>query len=266
VPKVDGIGPGADPRQRLAVSLVAAPVADVSLATAAGADTTLATWPVTTVTTTTSTTAPSTTTTTLPSTTAPPTTAAPPTTVPPGPPAGPVLAVGDSVLLAVQPVLQEASAGMVQVDAAVGRQVWDVLEVLEAYQARGDLERLSGLVVHLGTNGPLKGDDFERLAAAVGGVPRVVVVNVRVPRRWEATSNASIADGVARHPEMRLVDWHAASGAPGMLASDGVHPTHQGAQVFTDLVLAQLTGLTPPTPPAPPSPTTAAPPASLPAG
>lgn len=242
------------------VAIVAAPVADVSLVAAGSGPTTLATWPrVTPATTTTASTVPATTAPADPATTAPATTAPPPATAPPlAPPAGPVLAVGDSVLLAVQPVLVEASAGMVQVDAAVGRQVWDVLELLEAYRDQGVLGRLSALVVHLGTNGPLSAGDFERLAAAVHGVPRVLVVTVRVPRRWEAESNASIREGVPRHPNMRIVDWAAASGEPGLLVDDGVHPTRRGAETFTALVLAELQGLEPPPPP--PATTTAAPP------
>jgi hypothetical protein len=99
--------------------------------------------------------------------------------------------------------------------------------------------------VHLGTNGPLTGRDFERLAAAVEGVPRVLVLNVRVPRRWEETTNASIRDGVPRHPTMRLVDWYAASGQPGMLGDDGVHPSRVGMDAYARIVLEQLGGLTP---------------------
>ena len=68
-------------------------------------------------------------------------------------------------MLASRRRARAASAGMVQVDAAVGRQVWDVLDLLERYRDDGAFARLSALVLHLGTNGPLSGGDFDRLAA-----------------------------------------------------------------------------------------------------
>jgi len=86
----------------------------------------------------------------------------------------------------------------------------------------------------------------------------VLVLTVRVPRRWEETSNASIRDGVPRHPAMRLVDWYGASAQPGLLGDDGVHPSREGMEVYANIVLAQLDGLTPPPPP--PETTTTAPP------
>ena len=226
----------------LGVALVAVPTeADlvvVSSSVKGEAATTLATWPSSTTTeparkkqapVTTSTTAVPTTTTTLPA----------------GPPVGPILAIGDSVLLAGATALERASEGVVQVDAEVGRQVWDLLERLDHYRRAGTLGQLTALVVHLGTNGPLAPRDLDRLAVAVAGIPRVVILNVRVPRRWEETTNATLRDNVARFPEMRLADWYTASGQPGMLIEDGVHPSPAGMVTYARIVLDQLTGLAP---------------------
>lgn len=90
----------------------------------------------------------------------------------------PVMAVGDSVMLGAAPALQR-TFDQIQVDAAVGRQVQAGLQVLRAKRA--------------------------------ADVPRVVFVNLRVPRSWEAPNNAVIAAAVQRSSNAVLVDGHAAS-------------------------------------------------------
>lgn len=200
-----------------------------------------------------------------PTTTAPP---APPTTMPPLP-QGAVLAVGDSVMLAARDALVSASGGRVYVDAVIGRQVDAGLEVLQHYRDAGTFTQISALVIHLGTNGPMNAAQFERLAVIVDGVPRVVVLNVRVPKSWEGESNASINGGVGQHPAMRLGDWYSASAEPGAIGDDGVHPSRSGARIYSNVVLQQVADAPPPPPPetttttAPPPPettTTTAPP------
>jgi peptidoglycan/LPS O-acetylase OafA/YrhL len=195
-------------------------------------------------------------------------TTAPP---PPAPPAGVVLAVGDSVMLAARDALIQASQGHMYVDAAIGRQVEDGLAVLQRYRDNGTLATVSAVVVHLGTNGKMSDDLFNRLVAITEGVPRVVVLNVRVPKSWEEQSNAAIDGGVPQHPAMRLGDWYTASGQPGVLEHDGVHPTPSGAHVYAYVVLDGLRDAPPPpstttttttAPPPPSTTTTTAPPPS----
>ena len=94
-----------------------------------------------------------------PETTAPP---APTTTVPAGPMtttttttvpepvAGPVTAVGDSIMLDIQPYLAADLPG-VSVDGLVSRQFEAGIAVVQADRAAGTLGRV--LVVELGTNG-----------------------------------------------------------------------------------------------------------------
>lgn len=215
------------------------------------------------------------------STTTTSTTAAPvaaPTTAPAGPPAtavpaplpGPVLAVGDSVMLAAKSALESASNGRILVDAATGRQVKDGLMVLQGYRDRGTFQQVSALVIHLGTNGPMSDDLFNQLASIVDGVPRVVLLNVRVPKSWEGQSNAAINGGVTRFPAMRLADWHGESAAPGAVGEDGVHPSRSGARIYSTVTLHQLNGAPPPpttttttATTAPPTTTTSSPPTPI---
>jgi hypothetical protein len=151
-----------------------------------------------------------------------------------------VLAIGESVMMGAANALTAASDGRVHVDAAVGRQNAAVLDRLEEYRSSGELAGMAGVVLHMGTNGPMREADFERLVQLTEGVPLVVVVNVRVPKRWEAQSNTTITDGIGRHPAIRLADWHAASAEPGVVGKDGVHPTPSGAKTYARVVLDRL--------------------------
>ena len=163
------------------------------------------------------------------------------TTTPPVPAqeGGVVLAVGDSVMLSAQAALVQALGAGATVDSVVARQVPEGLEVVERWAGEGRLAAASALVVHLGNNGPMASGDLDRLLAAARTVPRVVLVNVRVPRRWEGETNAALA-AVAGRPGVRIVDWYAAAGAAGVLGSDGVHPTVPGAETYAALVTAQV--------------------------
>jgi hypothetical protein len=150
----------------------------------------------------------------------------------PPPPGGSVLAIGDSVMLGARPALLGAVPG-IRVDADVSRQFHHAPGVLAGYRDRGALG--SAMVVHLGTNGTVNGADFDAIMnIAVGR--RVVFVNVRVPRTWEAQSNAAITAGVARWPNAVLADWRAVSAQPGMLAPDGFHVTSAGAAAYAAMV------------------------------
>jgi peptidoglycan/LPS O-acetylase OafA/YrhL len=166
------------------------------------------------------------------------TTTAPPQPTPATTNDGRVLAVGDSVLLAAQRAVVESFGARIGIDAAVGRQVDEGIALLERYRQAGTLAQASAVVVDLGTNGPMTAQHVERLGRALEGVPRVVIVNVRVPRRWEAESNASINDAMARNPQWKLADWYTASAGDGAMERDGVHPTTAGARIYADVVSA----------------------------
>jgi lysophospholipase L1-like esterase len=143
------------------------------------------------------------------------------------------------VLLASSEALEKRLHGDVTVDAVVGRQVWSGAQRLAAYRAAGDLVGLKAVVIDLGTNGPMTPGDVARLRALSAGVPRLVFVNVRVPRSWQAESNASLTT-VEHRPGVKVVDWYQASAAPGLLWPDGVHPDPRGQVIYADLVAGAL--------------------------
>jgi hypothetical protein len=151
-----------------------------------------------------------------------------------------VTAVGDSVMLAAAEDL-ERLLGTVEVDAAVGRQANEALEVLRGRQAANTLGPV--VVLHIGDNGLLTGDQVEEMLRILAGVPTVLLVNLRVARPWEGPNNTLLAEAAARHPNTVLVDWAAASaGRPDYFWDDGIHLTPLGASVYAQLITQGLRG------------------------
>ena len=149
--------------------------------------------------------------------------------------AGPVSAVGDSIMIDIQPYLETDIPG-VTVDGVVSRQFETGIGVVQAERAAGTLG--SVLVVELGTNGSVTPSDFDAMMQAAAGVQRVVFVNINVPRPWEAPDNAVLAAGVARYPGVAvLADWNAVSTPhPEWFTPDQVHLEPAGAQALAALV------------------------------
>ncbi len=155
------------------------------------------------------------------------------TTLPPV--AGPVTAVGDSIMIDIQPYLQTDVPG-VSVDGVVSRQFETGIGVVQADRAAGTLG--SVLIVELGTNGSVTSSDFDAMMQAAAGVTRVVFVNLDVPRPWEAPDNAVLAAGVARYPGVAvLADWYTLSTPhPEWFTPDQVHLEPAGAQAMAALI------------------------------
>lgn len=171
--------------------------------------------------------------TTLPSLTTP-IPAAPTTTAPRQVP-GPVTAVGDSILLDIQPQLTAVIPAL-SVDGLVSRQFAAGIAVVEADRAAGTLGKV--LVVELGTNGAVSPAEVDALIAAASGVTRIVFVNVCVPRPWAALDNVVLADGVARHAGVAvLADWNSlATPHPEWFTTDQVHLNPAGATAMATLI------------------------------
>jgi hypothetical protein len=153
------------------------------------------------------------------------------------PPTGPVSAVGDSLMLDIEPYL-EADVPGVRVDGLVSRQFETGIAVVQAQRAAGTLGHV--LVVELGTNGTVTPSDFDAMMQAASGLSRVVFVNIDVPRPWAAGDNAVLAAGVARYPGVAvLVDWYTlASGHPEWFTADQVHLQPAGASAMASLIAA----------------------------
>ncbi len=149
-----------------------------------------------------------------------------------------VFAIGDSVMVGAVPELMAAIPHL-HVDAAVSRQVTPSIQVLEERKAAGQLGGV--VIVHLGTNGTFSARQFDEMMQVLQGQRRVVFVNVRVPRVWEAPNDTVLAEGIKRYPSAVLVDWSAAgSRHPEWFWDDGIHLRPAGAAAYAALIAAAV--------------------------
>lgn len=146
-----------------------------------------------------------------------------------------IVSVGDSVMLGARAAMARQIRG-IYLDAAVARQADDGIGVLR--ELRRDRRLTDTVVVHLGNNGMFTAAQFDEMMRVLRDADRVIVVNVKVPRRWEGAVNAVIASGVHRHDRAVLVDWHRRwRDCPGgVFESDGYHVTSAGAVCYSALI------------------------------
>ena len=90
-------------------------------------------------------------------------------------------AVGDSVMLASAPELQEEFPG-IAIDAAVSRGMNAAPEILATLANAGQLRPI--VVIGLGTNGPIEKKDLDRIRTTIGPDRQLIVVNAFARRTW----------------------------------------------------------------------------------
>jgi lysophospholipase L1-like esterase len=168
------------------------------------------------------------------------------TTTVPAPASRNVIAIGDSVMLGASERLRETFPGAF-VDATVSRAPVNGVARIEEIAAQGGLANVDVVVVHLGTNGNWGTDDFDRLMRSLEPIPLVVVVNARMPRSWESTVNAYLAEQVKDYSNVALLDWHKLGNSPraaeeDWFADDGFHLNSAGRKAYADAVLAVVVG------------------------
>lgn len=96
------------------------------------------------------------------------------------------------------------------------------------------------LIVALGTNPPMTLSQVEAFMARTGGIDRVIFVNIRIPREWEAATNQLINGLPQRYPNVTVVDWHGYSAVrPYLVNSSGYHLTDAGKPEYAALVAAE---------------------------
>ncbi len=151
---------------------------------------------------------------------------------------GPATAIGDSVMLGAAKRLEKEVPSLDVLDAQSGMQVEQAIEILRQRRAAGQLGET--VVVHVGNNGPITEEQLDELLGVLEDVPRVVLVNVTVPRPWEEPNNELLAEAAKRRQNVVLADWHAASASRPGLFWDGMHLRPQGQKVYADVVSSSL--------------------------
>ncbi|MFT4122760.1 MAG: acetyltransferase, partial [Microbacteriaceae bacterium] len=153
-----------------------------------------------------------------------------------------ITAIGDSVMLAVAPSLQQAFPG-IDIHAAVSRQASAGVKVIRRLAERDELRGV--LLIGLGTNGLVSTAALDAMIAAAPAGVRVVLVTVQAPRSWTADVNATLRDYAAAHAGVVVADWHRAiHGKLSCLGPDRIHPTStRGGTVYARTVQQALDAL-----------------------
>jgi peptidoglycan/LPS O-acetylase OafA/YrhL len=151
-------------------------------------------------------------------------------------PSGPILALGDSVMLGCAPVLEQRLGSQLRVDAIVGRQAEDTIDRLSEYRAQGAVP--ATVIVQIGDNGPVWSSNLQHLRTVLDGVPHVVLVNVRVARSWQNEVNSTLAQYVRSWPQATIANWYGHS-SEGLLV-DGVHPSVPGRAIYARVIVEAL--------------------------
>lgn len=147
-------------------------------------------------------------------------------------------AVGDSVMLASAPELQEAFPG-IAIDAAVSRGMQAAPDIIDVLKQTDQLRPI--VVLGLGTNGPIDSSDLERIRTAIGPDRQLILVNAFAERDWTPGVNQTLADFSARSPRFQLADWsNAIAPHTDVLAEDNIHPGPTGGRIYAECVGAAL--------------------------
>lgn len=145
-----------------------------------------------------------------------------------------ITAIGDSVILDVAPYLEKILPGIV-VNGKVGRQMWDAQEVVDQLKSDGKLGSI--VIIELGTNGAFNTKQLRNLLTSLEDAQQIVLVNTRVPKKWEGTVNSALTKVAPDFPNTTVVDWYSASmGKKEYFSDDGVHLTREGAEFYASLV------------------------------
>ncbi len=145
-----------------------------------------------------------------------------------------VTAVGDSVMLGAATDLVNDVPNL-DLDAKVGLQVSDAIQILQARRDAGRLHQV--VVLDIGNNGPMTSDEFDQVMKVIGSDRHVIFLNLRVPRSWEGPNNDVLAMGVKRYPNASLLDWHGATVEhPELFWDDGIHLRPVGSRYYAMLV------------------------------
>lgn len=135
----------------------------------------------------------------------------------------------------------QAAIGGLYVDAIVSRQASMGAATLQPRAQAGQLG--SVVIVQLGNNGTFSAQEFDAIMAVLANVPKVIFVNLNLPRAWAAPNNQMLAANVGRYPNAHLADWFGvSSGHPEYFAGDQVHLTQAGAAAYTAMLVYAASG------------------------
>jgi peptidoglycan/LPS O-acetylase OafA/YrhL len=145
-----------------------------------------------------------------------------------------IVAFGDSVMIGAKDRLAARFGPRFSMNAKVGRQAEEFVELARKLKRRSG--RVDDLIIQMGNNGPLYGDEMEDLRKATSNVGELFLISDHAPVSWQDESNHALAEAGATWPHTTLIDWSPVAAAHENLLWDGIHLTPGGAGVYARLV------------------------------
>jgi peptidoglycan/LPS O-acetylase OafA/YrhL len=146
-----------------------------------------------------------------------------------------IVMLGDSVMIGAEGRLASQLGPGFSMDAKVGRQADEFLKIIEKIKREG--HRPAAMVIQWGNNGPLYGEDMERLRAATTNVGQLFLISDHAPVSWQDESNEAIAEAAADWHHTTEIPWAKSAEEGGeSLFYDGIHLTPKGAGAYARLV------------------------------
>jgi hypothetical protein len=146
-----------------------------------------------------------------------------------------IIMLGDSVMIGAEEKLATRLGPGFSMDAKVGRQADEFLEIIEKIKRQG--HRPQAMVIQWGNNGPLYGEDMEKLRAATTNVGQLFLISDHAPVSWQDESNEAIAEAATDWHHTTEIPWAKVAEEGGeSLFWDGIHLTPKGADLYARLV------------------------------
>lgn len=122
--------------------------------------------------------------------------------------------------------------------AEVGRQASEFIAIAQRLKREGHSPEV--MIIQMGNNGPLYGDEMEALRKATSEVGELFLIGDHAPVSWIEESNHALAEADRDWPHTTLIDWKSVADAHENLLWDGIHLTPAGAGVYARLVSAAV--------------------------
>jgi peptidoglycan/LPS O-acetylase OafA/YrhL len=146
-----------------------------------------------------------------------------------------IVMLGDSVMIGAEEKLEARLGPGFSMDAKVGRQADEFLEIIAKIKAEG--HHPDAMVIQWGNNGPLYGEDMEALRKDTTNVKQLFLISDHAPVSWQDESNHAIREASEDWHDTTEIPWSKAAEEGGeSLFWDGIHLTPKGAGVYARLV------------------------------
>jgi peptidoglycan/LPS O-acetylase OafA/YrhL len=145
-----------------------------------------------------------------------------------------IIALGDSVMIGAASNLAARLGPGFSMNAKVGRQASEFVELVQ--QLRREGHHPNALIIQMGNNGPLYGEDMEAIQKATPEVGEVFLINDHAPVSWIDESNHALAEAGEDWPHTTLIDWAAVAAENEDQLWDGIHLKPAAAGLYARLV------------------------------